>query len=122
MIHAVIGKSLFSYIRLVIPISNGWQWQRRGYTRVNAFANTNTYGLEFEGAIYPIEWFDVSATATLQKGAYQGLVAKAVTGGTLTQKYNYNGNQTVRVPVASIRVVPTGLYESRPGRPDQSHA
>jgi len=77
-----------------------------GYTQVNAFANTNTYGLEFEGAIYPIEWFDVSATATLQKGAYQGLVAEAVTGGTLTQKYNYNGNQTVRVPAASIRVVP----------------
>ncbi|GGB25509.1 hypothetical protein GCM10011511_56790 [Puia dinghuensis] len=77
-----------------------------GFTQVNAFANTNTYGLEFEGSIFPIEWFDVSATATYQHGEYQGLVAETASGGTLTQKYNYNGNQTIRVPAASVRVVP----------------
>jgi outer membrane receptor protein involved in Fe transport len=77
-----------------------------GFTQVNAFANTNTYGLELEGSIYPVEWFDVSAIATLQHGEYQGLVAEAASGGALTQKYNYNGNQTIRVPAASVRVVP----------------
>ena len=77
-----------------------------GFTQVNAFANTNTYGLELEGSIYPVKWFDVSATATLQHGEYQGLVAEAVSGGTLTQKYNYNGNKLIRVPQASFRVVP----------------
>ena len=77
-----------------------------GFTQVNAFANTNTYGLEIEGSIYPVEWFDLSATATLQHGEYQGLVAEAASGGTLTQKYNYNGNRTIRVPAASVRVVP----------------
>src|SRR5579859_3822981 len=77
-----------------------------GFTQVNAFANTNTFGLELEGSLFPVKWFDVSATATLQHGEYQGLVAEAVTGGTLTQKYNYNGNKLIRIPQASFRVVP----------------
>ena len=77
-----------------------------GFTQVNAFANTNTVGLELEGSIYPVKWFDVSATATLQHGEYQGLVAEAVNGGTLTQKYNYDWNRLIRVPQASFRVVP----------------
>jgi outer membrane receptor protein involved in Fe transport len=53
-----------------------------------------------------VKWFDVSAIATLQHGTYDGLVAEAVSGGTLTQKYNYNGNKLIRVPQASFRVVP----------------
>ena len=77
-----------------------------GFTQVNAFANTNTFGLELEGSIFPVQWFDVSATATLQHGVYDGLVAEGVSGGTLTQKYNYNGNKLIRVPQASVRVVP----------------
>jgi outer membrane receptor protein involved in Fe transport len=77
-----------------------------GYTQVNAFANTNTLGLELEGSLFPVQWFDVSATATLQHGVYDGLVAEAVSGGILTQKYNYNGNKLIRVPQASVRVVP----------------
>jgi len=85
-----------------------------GFTMVNAFANTNTYGLELEGSIYPVEWFDLSATATLQHGEYQGLVAEAASGGTLTQKYNYNGNKLIRVPQASFRVVPGfNLFRNR---------
>ena len=85
-----------------------------GFTQVNAFANTNTFGLELEGSIYPVKWFDVSATATLQHGEYQGLVAEAVSGGTLTQKYNYNGNKLIRVPQVSVRAVPGfNLFRNR---------
>ena len=85
-----------------------------GFTQVNAFANTNTFGLELEGAIYPVKWFDLSATATLQHGEYQGLVAEAASGGTLTQKYNYNGNKLIRVPQVSLRAVPgINLFNSR---------
>ena len=77
-----------------------------GFTSVNAMANTETYGLELEGGIYPVKWFDVSATATLQYGKYEGLVAEGLSGGTLTQLYNYNGNKLIRVPRTSVRVVP----------------
>ena len=77
-----------------------------GFTSVNAMANTETFGLELEGGIYPIKWFDVSATATLQYGKYEGLVAEGLSGGVLTQLYNYNGNRLIRVPRTSVRVVP----------------
>ncbi|HEY4107523.1 TonB-dependent receptor [Puia sp.] len=77
-----------------------------GFTSVNAMANSKTYGLELEGGIYPVKWFDISATATLQYGKYEGLVAEGVTGGTLTQLYNYNGNRLIRVPRTSLRAVP----------------
>ena len=85
-----------------------------GFTQVNAFANTNTFGLELEGSIYPVEWFDLSATATLQHGEYQGLKAEAVSGGTLTEAYNYNGNKLIRVPQVSVRAVPGfNLFRNR---------
>ena len=77
-----------------------------GFTQVNANANTETYGLELEGSIYPVKWFDVSAMSTLQHGVYKGLVAETVSGGTLTEAYNYNGNKLIRVPQVSVRVVP----------------
>ena len=77
-----------------------------GFTSVNAYANTKTFGLELEGSIYPVEWFDVSAISTLQHGVYEGLVAETVAGGALTQAYNYDGNRLIRVPRASFRVVP----------------
>ena len=77
-----------------------------GFTQVNAYANTKTFGLELEGSLYPAKWFDVTAISTLQHGVYEGLVAEAVSGGTLTQAYDYDGNQLIRVPHNSFRVVP----------------
>lgn len=76
------------------------------FTSVNAFANTNTFGFELEGSIFPAQWFDLSATATLQHGEYEGLKAEAVSGGILTQAYNYNGHRLIRVPQVSVRAVP----------------
>jgi catecholate siderophore receptor len=85
-----------------------------GFTQVNAFANTNTFGLELEGSIFPVEWFDLSATATLQHGEYEGLKAEAVSGGTLTESYNYDGNRLIRVPEVSVRAVPGfNLFRNR---------
>jgi catecholate siderophore receptor len=85
-----------------------------GFTSVNANANTKTFGLELEGSLYPVEWFDVSATATYQHGEYEGYVIDAVSGGALTQKNNYNGNQLIRVPHTSVRAVPGfNLFRNR---------
>ena len=114
-----LGELGFKYARRLFSFYGTGFWTRynnvgfsntvstlNGFTQVNAFANTNTFGLELEGSIYPVKWFDISAIATLQRGTYDGLVAEAVSGGTLTQKYNYNGNKLIRVPQASFRVVP----------------
>lgn len=69
------------------------------------YANTRTYGLELEGGFYPVDWFDVTYSATLQKPEYDGLV--------YTDKVNnapvlrdFDGNQLIRVPKSSVRIVP----------------
>jgi outer membrane receptor protein involved in Fe transport len=50
----------------------------------------------------------------LQHGTYDGLKAEAVSGGTLTEAYNYNGNRLIRVPQASVRAVPGfNLFRNR---------
>ncbi|MHA4809062.1 TonB-dependent receptor domain-containing protein [Flavitalea flava] len=114
-----LGEVGFKYARKLFSVYGTGFWTKyhnvgftntvstlNGFTQVNAYANTETFGLELEGSLYPAKWFDISATATLQHGEYQGLVAEAVTGGVLTEKYNYNGNKLIRVPQVSIRAVP----------------
>src|SRR5262249_50555928 len=66
------------------------------------FADTETYGLELEGVLRPTTWFDVSAIATLEEPEYKGL--------TFTDASNvfhdFDGNQLIRVPKTSARIVP----------------
>ena len=71
-------------------------------TQENLYANTQTFGLELEGGYYPVKWFDISATATLQRGQYKGYVYTDNSGALV----NYNDNQLIRVPAASLRVIP----------------
>lgn len=71
-------------------------------TQENLYANTQTLGLELEGGYYPVKWFDISATATLQRGQYKGYVYTDNSG----KQIDYNDNQLIRVPAASLRVIP----------------
>jgi catecholate siderophore receptor len=66
------------------------------------YANSKTFGVELEGGYYPVKWFDISATATLQSAKYEGLVYTNQAG----QLINYNGNQLIRIPAISLRAVP----------------
>lgn len=65
-------------------------------------ASTRTIGLELEGAFYPTDWFDVSFTATVQDPQYRGL--RYTDSGNVIR--DYDGNQLIRVPKNSLRVVP----------------
>ena len=66
------------------------------------YANTETLGIEFEGAYRPVEWFDISATATIESPQYKGLTYTDSAG-----KFNdFDGNQLIRVPKNSLRIVP----------------
>lgn len=71
-------------------------------TQQNLYANTQTFGLELEGSYYPVEWFDLSATSTLQHAQYKGYVYTDNSGHLI----NYNDNQLIRIPAVSLRVVP----------------
>ncbi|WP_341724913.1 TonB-dependent receptor [Pseudoxanthomonas putridarboris] len=66
------------------------------------YADTQTLGLELEAAYRPVDWFDVSATATVQDPQYKGLRYTDNAG----ELHDYDGNQLIRVPKNSLRIVP----------------
>lgn len=69
------------------------------------YAATKTVGLELEAAWYPIDWFDLQLTATLQEPEYDDLrYTESVNGSPVIR--DYVGNQLIRVPKQSLRVVP----------------
>ena len=71
-------------------------------TSQTLYADTQTFGLELEGTVRPVAWFDVSATATLQDPRYKGLTYTDSSGKAI----DYDGNRLIRVPITSLRIVP----------------
>ncbi|SDA33321.1 TonB-dependent receptor [Sphingomonas sp. NFR15] len=66
------------------------------------FADTQTFGVELEGTVRPVRWFDLSGTATLQDPKYKGLTYVDAAG----KSFDYDGNRLIRVPTVSLRLVP----------------
>jgi outer membrane receptor protein involved in Fe transport len=69
------------------------------------YADTKTKGLELEGSWFPSQFFDVQLTATYQDPKYQGLRYTEIVAGAPVLR-DYEGNQLIRVPKVSYRVVP----------------
>ena len=67
-----------------------------------AYADTQTFGVELEGTIRPVEWFDLSGTATIEDPRYKGLTYIDSSG----KPQDYDGNRLIRVPITSLRLVP----------------
>jgi outer membrane receptor protein involved in Fe transport len=77
------------------------------------FADTRTYGLELEGGIYPVNWFDLTFSATLEDPEYSNLTYTDNVGGRPVQR-DFSGNQLIRVPKVSVRVVPgVNLFDQK---------
>ncbi len=77
------------------------------------FASTRTYGLELEGTWMPSDWFDLQLTATLQEPEYEDLRYTEVVSGAPVLR-DFVGNQLIRVPKQSARVVPgVNLLDNR---------
>ena len=84
---------------------------RPGSSRVSPAPST--FGLEFEGSWYPAEWFDVQLTATLQEPEYKDLPYTEVVSGAPVLR-DFVGNQLIRVPKVSCRMVPgLNLFDSK---------
>lgn len=66
------------------------------------YADTETFGLELESRIRPTSWFDIAGTLTYQEPKYKGLTYTDSSG----KVNDYDGNQLIRVPKFSLRVVP----------------
>jgi outer membrane receptor protein involved in Fe transport len=77
------------------------------------YADTRTYGLELEGGIYPVEWFDLTFSSTLEQPEYKGLRYTDNVAGQPVLR-DFDGNQLIRVPKVSLRVVPgVNLFSQR---------
>jgi len=76
-----------------------------GFTTRTVFIKTETDGVEIEGNIRPAPWFDVSATATFQRAEFGDFrITQNVNGQPVP--FDFTGNQLLRVPEISFRVVP----------------
>jgi len=73
--------------------------------QVQQYTDTRTYGLELEGGFYPIDWFDLTFNATLEDPKVIGLKYTDNVNGQPVLR-DYDGNQLIRVPKVSVRVVP----------------
>lgn len=88
-----------SYTNNVFSIDNA------SSTPLTGYASTKTFGLELEGKLRPTAWSDLGFNVTLQQPEYKDL--------RYTDKINnvpvardFTGNQLVRVPKVSYRLVP----------------
>jgi outer membrane receptor protein involved in Fe transport len=88
-----------SFSNYVFDLNTGASTQQQG------FASTKTYGLELEGGIYPVDWFDLGFNATLQNPEYKTLIYTTSVNNQPVL-LDYIGNQLIRVPKTSLRVVP----------------
>ena len=76
-----------------------------GFTMRTVFIETETDGLEVEGNWRPTDWFDFSASATFQKPEFGDFVITQLVNGEPVQ-FDFTGNQLLRVPEVSFRIVP----------------
>jgi catecholate siderophore receptor len=73
-----------------------------GFVQRTVFIKTETDGIELEGNLRPAPWFDLAATATFQKPEFGDFRITDSAG----VPRDYTGNQLLRVPEVSFRIVP----------------
>lgn len=88
-----------SYTNNVFSLDNATATPQTGY------ASTRTFGLELEGKVRPSAWTDLGFSVTLQKPEYMDLRYTDKVNN-LPVARDFTGNQLVRVPKVSYRLVP----------------
>ena len=76
-----------------------------GFTQQTVYTDTRAYGIEFEGVVRPVEWFDFTLNATWQDPTFRNLRYAELQGTTLVPR-DYSGNQLLRVPKLALRATP----------------
>ena len=69
------------------------------------FTSTTSYGVELEGVVRPVDWFDVSFTGAAQDPRFGDFKFNEVVGGVLVQR-DFTDNMQVRAPKVSGRITP----------------
>ena len=74
-------------------------------TMITEFADTATRGIEAEGVVRPVKFFDVTFNATYQDAKFKNFEFTERVSGAPVER-NFNGNQLLRIPEFSARVIP----------------
>jgi len=83
------------------------------FTQQTVYTDTRAYGVEFEGTVRPVEWFDFTLNATWQDPTFRNLKYNELSGTTLIPR-DYSGNQLLRVPRLALRATPAvNLLDNR---------
>lgn len=79
-----------------------------GFISKDYFADTRDYGIELDGDLRPVEWFDLAFSATLQNPTFTSLqYTDLAADGKSLVTLNYNGKQLLRIPKQSLSVTPS---------------
>jgi outer membrane receptor protein involved in Fe transport len=76
-----------------------------GYTQQTVYTDTRSYGVEMEGTVRPVPWFDFTVNATLQKAEFRNLRFTELVSNAPVAR-DYSGNQLLRVPALALRATP----------------
>jgi catecholate siderophore receptor len=76
-----------------------------GITQRTVYIKTEAEGIEIEGNLRPVRWFDFAATATFQKPEFGDFRVSQVVNNQPVA-LNFTGNRLLRVPEVSFRVIP----------------
>lgn len=95
----------YTYFEGVRFTSNEFDPATGGFVQRTEFANTETFGVEAEGVVRPVEWFDVTFNATYQKAEFRDFDFTEVAGGQPVER-DFSGNQLLRIPEFSFRITP----------------
>jgi outer membrane receptor protein involved in Fe transport len=76
-----------------------------GFTQQTVYIKTKATGVEVEGNIRPVRWFDLGATATYQKPEF-GRFHFTQNVNNVPVAFDFTGNRLLRVPDISFRVIP----------------
>ncbi|WP_129790697.1 TonB-dependent siderophore receptor [Sphingosinicella sp. CPCC 101087] len=89
----------------------------QGYVTQTVYTDTRSYGVEFEGTVRPVDWFDFTLNATYQEPTFRNLrydELTSVEGVPTLVPRDYTGNQLLRVPKLALRATPAvTLFEDR---------
>jgi len=101
----VFATAFFSKFTGISFTDNIFNTATNSYRQVTAFGGSETVGLELEGELRPVPWFDLGAALTWQDPQYKDFKYSDLVGGKPVVR-DFGGKQLVRVPQIGARIVP----------------
>jgi outer membrane receptor protein involved in Fe transport len=101
-LYATAFHTTFENVRFTDNVFNS---ATNSFTTRVGYADTETYGVEVEGMVRPVEWADLSAAISWQNPEYENFTFTQNVGGAPVT-VTFNGKQLIRVPEIGLRVVP----------------